>query len=319
MVKTTVVIPNYKGIKYIDACLHSLYEGVRVPKVIVVDNCSGDGSLEIIRERYPKVKVIGFPENQGFCRAVNAGIKAADTEYVLLLNNDTVSDTRMVLALEEALDKDPKAFSAAAKMVLLHSPDKLDGAGDLYSALGWAFARGKDKPVSAYNRGGRVFAVCAGAALYRKEIFDNIGYFDESHFAYMEDMDLGYRANIYGYHNIYVPDAVVFHAGSGVSGSRHNAFKVKLSSRNNVYLIYKNMPFLQMILNMPFLVIGYLAKLMFFSLKGLGRPYLAGSFEGLSLCGSPYGKEKKVKFLPKNLKNYIWIQGQLWVNVLRRL
>ncbi|WP_286080573.1 glycosyltransferase family 2 protein [Parablautia intestinalis] len=319
MIKTTVVIPNYNGIKYIDNCIASLYKGAVVPEVIVVDNHSEDGSPELVKEKYPGVRLITFTENKGFSAAVNEGIKEAHTKYVLLLNNDTVADGRMVTELEKAMEKNPGAFSAAAKMINLHTPDKLDGAGDFYCALGWAFARGKDKNTDSFNRPSRIFSSCAGAALYRRKMFDNIGYFDENHFAYLEDIDLGYRANIYGYPNIYVPEAEVLHAGSAVSGSRHNTFKVRLSARNSVYLIYKNMPLFQVLLNLPFLMAGYLIKWFFFTLKGMGGVYLEGVIKGLRLSLSEKGKKNKVRFSIGNLKNYIWIQEQLWLNMLRRI
>lgn len=319
MARTTVVIPNYNGIKYIENCLYSLEQGSVIPKIIVVDNGSGDGSLLLVKEKFPHVQIIEFAENTGFCKAVNTGIKAACTEYVLLLNNDTVADREMVKSLEAALDADQKAFSAAARMISLHDPEKLDGAGDFYCALGWAFSRGKDKAAESYMRPCRIFSACAGAALYRREVFDRIGYFDENHFAYLEDMDIGYRANIYGYHNKYAPDAIVYHAGSAVTGSRHNEFKVNLSSRNSVYLIYKNMPFLQILLNLPFLVLGYLVKALFFTLKGMGGVYLKGVGKGISLSLSSGGRKNKVKFSVKNLKNYVWIQLQLWLNLFRRV
>ena len=319
MIKTTVVIPNYNGIKYIDNCIASLYKGAVVPEVIVVDNHSEDGSPELVKEKYPGVRLITFTENKGFSAAVNEGIKEAHTKYVLLLNNDTVADGRMVTELEKAMEKNPRAFSAAAKMINLHTPDKLDGAGDFYCALGWAFARGKDKNTDSFNRPSRIFSSCAGAALYRRKMFDNIGYFDENHFAYLEEIDLGYRANIYGYPNIYVPEAEVLHAGSAVSGSRHNTFKVRLSARNSVYLIYKNMPLFQVLLNLPFLMAGYLIKWFFFTLKGMGGVYLEGVIKGLRLSLSEKGKKNKVRFSIGNLKNYIWIQEQLWLNMLRRI
>ncbi len=290
-----------------------------MPEVIVVDNHSEDGSPELVKEKYPGVRLITFTENKGFSAAVNEGIKEAHTKYVLLLNNDTVADGRMVTELEKAMEKNPGAFSAAAKMINLHTPDKLDGAGDFYCALGWAFARGKDKNTDSFNRPSRIFSSCAGAALYRRKMFDNIGYFDENHFAYLEDIDLGYRANIYGYPNIYVPEAEVLHAGSAVSGSRHNTFKVRLSARNSVYLIYKNMPLFQVLLNLPFLMAGYLIKWFFFTLKGMGGVYLEGVIKGLRLSLSEKGKKNKVRFSIGNLKNYIWIQEQLWLNMLRRI
>ena len=237
MQRTTVVIPNYNGMQYIDACLKSLQKSTVPLKIILVDNGSTDGSLNCVRENYPDVRIIAFPENTGFSKAVNAGILAADTEFVLLLNNDTVVDERMAEYLENAMEADEGCFSAAARMCSLSAPEKLDGAGDFYCALGWAFARGKDQPADRYLKPGRVFSACAGAAIYRRSLFLKIGYFDENHFAYLEDIDIGYRANIYGYPNQYVPQAVVYHAGSAVSGSRHNEFKVRLSAANSIYLI----------------------------------------------------------------------------------
>ncbi|MBS7338699.1 MAG: glycosyltransferase family 2 protein [Lachnospiraceae bacterium] len=319
MQRTTVVIPNYNGRQYIDACLKSLQKSTVPLKIILVDNGSTDGSLNCVRENYPDVRIIAFPENTGFSKAVNAGILAADTEFVLLLNNDTVVDERMAEYLENAMEADEGCFSAAARMCSLSAPEKLDGAGDFYCALGWAFARGKDQPADRYLKPGRVFSACAGAAIYRRSLFLKIGYFDENHFAYLEDIDIGYRANIYGYPNQYVPQAVVYHAGSAVSGSRHNEFKVRLSAANSIYLIYKNMPFLQLVLNLPFLLAGYLVKSLFFLTKGMGRAYLGGLAKGFCLSASEAGRRNKVPFRWKNLPHYLWIQGQLWLNLLRRL
>lgn len=318
MTKTTVVIPNYNGIKYLENCLSSLFQGTVIPHVILVDNGSTDGSRELAKEKYPNVEIIAFEENTGFCKAVNTGIQASATEYVMLLNNDTVADKEMIEQLEKVLDESAGTFSAAAKMINLYEPEKLDGAGDFYSALGWAYARGKDKPVDNYDTRDRIFSACGGAALYRREVFDEIGYFDENHFAYLEDMDIGYRANIYGWKNIYEPEAKVFHAGSGVSGSRHNEFKVRLSSRNSVYLIWKNMPFLQFLLNLPFLFVGYFVKTLFFVKKGLGRTYIKGLWAGLRLSLSKEGRRNKVKFSFAHTGNYCRIQWQLWKGMILR-
>ncbi|MCM1125209.1 MAG: glycosyltransferase family 2 protein [Lachnospiraceae bacterium] len=319
MTRVTVVIPNYNGIDYLENCLESVYNSSIPLHVIVVDNASKDGSINQVWDRFPKTEIILFDENRGFSAAVNAGIQAARTEYVLLLNNDTVVDAEMAERLTEELDRTPEAFSAAAKIFSLREPDKLDGAGDFYCALGWAFARGKGKSGELWQKPDRVFSSCAACALYRKSVFEQIGYFDVNHFAYLEDVDIGYRANIYGYANRYVPEAVVYHAGSAVSGSRHNEFKVKLSAGNSVYLIYKNMPFLQMLLNLPFLLIGYLCKVVFFAGKGLGGAYLEGISQGIELSASWKGRGNKVRFRWRNLKHYFWIQGQLWANLLRLL
>lgn len=158
-----------------------------------------------------------------------------------LINNDTKVAPHYVEALERAMDRSEKIFSVSSKMIQMYHPDLMDDAGDMYSVLGWAFQRGVGRPEGLYKKSCRVFTACAGAAIYRREVFETIGYFDEMHFAYLEDIDVGYRAKLYGYDNVFCPEAVVYHVGSGTSGSKYNSFKVKLAARNNVYLNYKNM------------------------------------------------------------------------------
>ena len=217
------------------------------------------------------------------------------------------------------MEREKKLFSVSARMVDLKNPEIMDGAGDLYSALGWAYAIGKGKPAARYEKSRSVFSACAGAALYRKSALERTGAFDELHFAYLEDVDIGYRARILGLSNAYEPSAVVLHAGSATSGSRYNEFKIRYSARNNVYLIYKNMPPLQLLLNSPFLAAGFLVKALFFLKKGHGGTYLKGLKEGLRLCASAEGGARRVRFKGRNLGNYIRIQLELWVNMFRRV
>ena len=313
--EVSVVIPNFNGIAFLDSVLASL-EGQTLNnfEVILVDNGSTDGSCSFVTANYPWVHLIELSENFGFCGAVNAGIRAAKAPYVLLLNNDTEVKEDFVEEMLAAIRRHKNAFSCGARMVQYHDRDKLDDVGNYYCALGWSFARGRGKDIHAYETEDRIFSACAGAAIYRKKILEKIGYFDEEHFAYLEDTDIGYRARIYGYENWYAPKAIVYHVGSGTSGSRYNQFKIRYSSRNNIYLIYKNMPLLQIILNLPFLVAGFLVKFLFFAVKGMGKEYAAGIKNGFSISM----KNKKVPFRMKHLPNYCKIQLELWINIVRR-
>ena len=300
---------------YLDGVLSSLErQTIRNFEVILVDNGSTDGSCAFVSAEYPWVHMIQLPENYGCSRAVNEGIHAARSPYVLLLNNDTEAEPDFLEEMVAALRRHKKAFSCQAKMIQLHDHDKMDDAGNYYCALGWSFARGRGKDIHAYETEDKIFSACAGAAIYRKKIIEKIGYFDEEHFAYLEDIDVGYRARIFGYENWYVPAALVYHVGSGTSGSRYNQFKIRYSSRNNIYLIYKNMPLLQIILNLPFLAVGFLIKFLFFAVKGMGKEYAAGIKNGFSISM----KNKKVPFRIKHLPNYCKIQLELWINIIRR-
>ena len=178
--------------------------------------------------------------------------------------------------------------------------------------LSWKFKSQK------YEKDSKIFAACGGASVYRKSVFDEIGIFDDNHFAYLEDIDIGYRALIHGYHNYYCHSAVVYHAGSGFSGSRYNKFKIDLSAKNSIYLIYKNMPFLQVILNLPFLLAGFMIKTVFFALKGFGKTYITGLLQGFELSFSQTGRQHKVVFRGKHLIHYVAIQWHLWWNIVRR-
>lgn len=315
--KSTIVIPNYNGIHYLESCLRSLQ--TETAHIIVVDNGSTDGSFELVREKFPQIETIRYSENTGFCKAVNAGIRTAKTTYVILLNNDTIVEPGFVRALEKVMERETKIFSASAKVISMQEKEKLDDAGDLYCALGWAYAIGKGKPEKQYQKEYPIFASCGAASIFRKSILEEIGLFDENHFAYLEDVDLGYRAQIYGYRNLFVPDARVFHAGSASSGSRYNKFKVDLTSKNSVYLVYKNMPFLQILINLPFLLLGFAIKTLFFVQKGLGKAYITGLVNGIRLCASKQGREKKVAFQGCHFGNYCRIQLALWLNMFRRL
>lgn len=342
--KVTIVIPNYNGMKFVEECMESvLNQDADTPpfKVLVVDNGSTDGSLEWLAERFPQStdvpvtastqsaavisdKMTGQPApvtilpqsaNTGFCHAVNVGIEAADTPYVLLLNNDTKVKSNFIKSLYQAIEKKPDAFSVSAKMLMWDKPELLDDAGDRYCVLGWAYARGKGKPANQYNTPCRIFSACGGAAIYRRHIFNEIGLFDEAHFAYLEDLDIGYRAQIYGYHNYYEPTAEVIHYGSASSGSRYNEWKTGIAAANSVYVIAKNMPLLQWIWNLPFLLAGFFIKYLFFCKKKMGKIYLKGLWDGMKKSLSKTGKKRKVFFKISRLGRYFAIQGQLYMNL----
>ncbi len=307
----TVIIPNFNGKHLLKPCLESLNIQNCVFNVIIVDNGSSDGSIGYIKANFSNYTVIENSENLGFSAAVNQGILASTTDYVLLLNNDVVLEENCILNLLNCIEKDDKSFAVASKML---NADKItiDDVGDEYTLLGWTKKVGNGKPRGMYNDEREIFSACAGASIYRRKVFDTIGYFDENFFAYMEDVDISYRAKIYGYKCIYCPDAVVYHMGSATSGSKYNGFKIKLAARNNVYVPYKNMPWPQLSLNMIFLVLGYLIKYLFFLRKGYGNDYINGLNEGLKSLD----RVTKVRYDSNRLSNYLSIEWLLIKNTI---
>ncbi|MBO4899375.1 MAG: glycosyltransferase family 2 protein [Lachnospiraceae bacterium] len=328
MPQTTVLIPNYNGIDYIEACIESIRTAGDYP-IVIVDNGSCDGSREVIEAHlsgeadpaYKGIELIPLAENTGFCHAVNVGLEKIRTEFVFLLNNDTTITPDTISALEKRMDSDSRIFAAQSKILSMSDPDIIDDSGDLYCALGWAFTPGKGKSADLYNRPCKVFACCGAAVLYRMSAFDDVGDFDEEHFAYLEDIDIGYRARIMGYRNVYEPASIIYHAGSAVSGSRYNRFKVNLAAQNSIYIIYKNMPLVQFILNLPLLLLGFTIKTLFFSVKLMGLTYLRGLLRGFMLCAKDIknGHRNKVWFRPRYLGRYFIIQYELLVNTIRRI
>ncbi|MCD8370371.1 MAG: glycosyltransferase family 2 protein [Clostridiales bacterium] len=312
MKKATIIIPNYNGLRFMEPCMAALAaQTCQDFEVLVVDNGSTDGSAEWLKSH--EIPSVLLPENTGFSGAVNVGIRAAETPYVILLNNDTEAEPGYVGALLRAIEASPRIFSVSPKMIQLYHRDRMDDAGDMYSVMGWAYQRGVGQETGRYDRPCPVFSACAGAAIYRRSVFEEIGLFDEMHFAYLEDIDVGWRAKLAGYINWYCPEAVIYHVGSGTSGSKYNEFKVRLAARNNVYLNYKNMPDLLLLLHAAPLVVGILVKYFFFRKKGFGKAYLEGVWEGLRTVH----QTKRVRYRREHLGDYLATEWELvWGTIL---
>lgn len=275
----SVVIPNYNGENIIKPCLDALLKQTLKPiEVIIIDNASIDKSLEIIRPY--GYTIIENRENVGFAKAVNQGIKAAKYDYVFLLNSDVVIEEETLEVLLAEIIKDENVFSIQPKMMQYYAPDLIDDAGDIYTPFGWAFQLGHGLSGKHYNKQRETFSCCAGAALYRKSIFGRIGYFDERFFAYMEDVDLGFRARRFGFINVYTPKTNVFHIGSASFGKEMSSLRAHLSGQNNYLTMRNNMPFGILGWNFPLLIIGFLLKYLKFIRQGFGNDFIKGISNG---------------------------------------
>jgi GT2 family glycosyltransferase len=242
--RVSVVIPNWNGLGHLPDCLSALAaQSFADFEVVLVDNASSDGGVEWVQEHHPDVRIVQRPDNGGFSKAVNAGIAAADGEYVALLNNDTAADVDWLKALVATLDEYSSYDFAASKMVLFDKPDRLNAAGDVY-ALGLLAGknRGLGRPASRYCTAERVLGASAGAALYRRALFDEVGLFDEDFFLIGEDTDLNLRCLIAGKRCIYVPAALVRHKLRASIEARPAWEMTRLGARNEAIAAAKSLP-----------------------------------------------------------------------------
>ncbi|MCW5199289.1 glycosyltransferase family 2 protein [Desulfobulbus sp. F1] len=291
-----IVIPNWNGLRFLSDCLSSIErQQFDSWQITVVDNGSSDGSVEYLRKAYPQVHVIALPENRGFSAAVNAGILSSDVPYVFLLNNDTELPPDCLHHLLKAAEELREYDFFAPKMLSFHERTVLDGAGDGYLRGGAGYRLGTmEKDSEIYNQPGPVFGACAGAALYRRNIFDRIGLFDEDFFAYLEDVDLNLRLNRAGYKGYYVPAAKVYHIGSATSGSKFNPFTIRLSTRNSIYVLIKHYSLLLFLRFLPVIAIYQLCWLLFTIKKGHFGAYCQGLGEALRCFSKMRNKRQEI-------------------------
>ena len=237
----SVIIPNWNGANHLPCCIESLRrQTFRDFEVIVIDNGSTDRSLALLSHEYPEVRVLALGQNRGFAGACNAGMRAAQGTFFVLLNNDTEADTHWLSEVVAAFGRHPKAGSVASKMLLFDQRDTFHTAGDFYRVDGIPGNRGVwQKDRGQYDQEEAVFSACGGSAAYRRTALDQVGLLDEDFFFSCEDVDLAWRAQLAGWRCIYAPRAVVYHKLSATGGGATASF---YDGRNFIYLLVKYYP-----------------------------------------------------------------------------
>ena len=302
----SVIIVNWNGRKFLAKCLESLlHQAYRRFSIILVDNGSNDGSIDFVIRNYPEVKTIALPKNVGFSVANNIAIKTVKTEYVALLNNDAVAHPLWLQSLIGALESCPEAGFAASKMLYYDNPEIIDRAGDSYTRAGAGLLRGRAEPASSYNRQEWIFGACAAAALYRTRMLRDIGLFDEDFFLLYEDVDLSFRAQLRGYKCLYVPEAIVYHKGSG-SIIYDSPTSVYYGHRNLEWVYIKNMP-AGLILKTLFPHIIYdMAAFFFFAARGRSKDFIKAKWDALKGLNKVLKKRRQIQDNRKVGNDYIW-------------
>ena len=240
----SVVIPNFNGKELVVGCLNSLRkQKFKDFGIVVVDNGSWDGSIDLITNQFPEVTVIPLEKNTGFAHAVNVGIKKSQSPYVFLLNNDTELDPNCLFKLVSVAKEKKDVGFVTAKFLDFKDRTKIQNATDQIDVVGHLIIKGENKKDSPeYNKEGYTFLASGGGTLIKREVFDTIGFFDDDFFFYMEDADFFLRAQIGGFKGWYEPKAIVYHIGRATSSKRPK-WSEYMVFRNMTMVIIKNFPF----------------------------------------------------------------------------
>lgn len=274
--KTAIVVPNWNGAEDLPACLDSLAAQTEPADIVVVDNGSSDNSVSLLESKYPNVKLLRNRKNLGFAGGVNTGIRYAlerDYDLIALFNNDAVADKEWLRHLVKSLEG---SAGIATSKICAADKSHLDSTGDIYTTWGLPFPRGRGEPISQkYDKATMIFGASGGASLYKSEMLKQIGLFDEAFFAYYEDVDISFRAQLAGWKVVYVPDAICYHA-IGATSSKIKDFTTYQTMKNLPMLFWKNVPRTLLPVMLPRFYIAYNS----FYVSALGRGQLWPALRG---------------------------------------
>lgn len=287
MPRFSILILNWNGRELLVDCLSSLaQQRVRDFEVIVVDNGSEDGSAALVAEKFPDVRLLALPTNTGFCGGNNIAFAQASGELILLLNNDAELREDFLENIAAAADAHPECGMFAANVRMFDRRDVFDSTGLLVYPDGLCRSRGwLEEDTGQYDISDEVLCPNGCAAVYRRSMIEDVGFFDEAYFAYLEDLDLGLRGQLQGWRCRYVPGAVAYHKKSMTSGY-HSAFKAHLVERNRIWNAIRLLP-LRLLLLSPLWTIARYAMQGYAAASGKGmsskfrRDYSRGTLVGI--------------------------------------
>jgi len=290
----SVIIVNYNGKKFLSDCLNSIFHQTYFPfEVIMVDNASHDGSFEYVQQNFPEVRMFSQSTNLGFAGGTNAGIRVAKGEFIFTLNNDTIADSHMLEEIVRPMQLDSRVGVCGSKILL---PDgRINSTAICISRSGAAWDRGMGEPDQGqYDMPEEVFGACAGAALYRRSMLEEIGLFDEDFFLFMEDVDLAFRARLSGWKCMYVPPARVIHVHGGTTepGSDISMYYV---NRNLLWYAVKNFPSRALIMFIPWIIGRNIAVIPYYFLKRKGKAIIKAKVDSVKGLPKMINKRQSIK------------------------
>jgi hypothetical protein len=317
--EASIIIVTWNGREHLDACLTAVAAQREVEaETILVDNGSTDGTVDFVRAHFPWVRVVALDTNRGFAGGNNAGVREARGHVLAFLNNDTVAAPGWLSGLVGALDPTRRVALATSRIVYMHPSGVIDSAGDGMTRAGGAFKRLHGAPAVLAEESREVFGACGAAFAVLKQVFHEIGGFDEDFFASHEDVDLSYRARLRGYRCWYEARAVVEHRGSATLG-RVSAFAVYQGQRNLEWAYFKNTPMPLLLRTLPDHLVYDAAAAVHFARLGLLGTFLRAKLAALGGLPSVLRKRATVQAARTASSREIWVQLEpRWIALKRR-
>ncbi len=290
----SLVLVNYNGKDVLADCLDSvLSQSLPADEVVVVDNCSTDGSREWLQTRHESAwSNLFLDSNVGYAAACNAGIAASRGDFIGILNNDLILASDWLEALLR--HNDPEWSFWASRIVFASDPQRIDSAGDGMAVVGSGFKTGHGRDASLFDQPREVFGACGAAALFRRELLERTGGFDPDFFLIYEDADLNMRARLFGYRCLYVPDAMVRHRVNTSIGLLSPTY-VYYGHRNSEYVFWQNMPTSLLVRYLPERMLFNLLCLAYFTLRGRGWDFLRAKKDFIRDWRKVKAKRKRVQ------------------------
>lgn len=296
------IIVNWNGRSLLQKCIESIYaQSVKDFEIILVDNASEDDSVDFVRKEFPEVRLVCLGENRGFAGGNCAGLRYAKGEVIALLNTDAYLHEDWILAMDQAFASDQQVGICASRLIVPET-GLIDSAGDALTTAFTCTKEGEFESPEKFAQDRYVTAACAAAAVYRRDMIDEIGFFDEDFFLILEDSDLSFRARLQGWKCLFVADAVAYHQVSSTIGAMSD-LSVYYFSRNSEFLWLKNVPLWGMVRYAHIRMVYQLMALFYFCiLKRKARPYLKGKVDAY-LCFLPNMRKRKFIQAGKKLDN----------------
>ncbi len=304
----SIVIPNHNGAVYLETCLRSLQaQFCDQMEVIVVDNASQDASAGIVQSIMPNAILLMESRNLGFAGGVNAGIRASRGEWIAVLNNDTELAGDWFAECVCAIRERPDAAFFACRILDFKDRGRVYSAGDCFLRGGIGYRRGQELPDrEEYRQECEIFSASGCAALFRRNVLEGVGLFDERFFAYLEDVDLGLRLQLGGYHGYYMPRAVVYHLGAATSGGEFSQLSVRLRTRNALLLLLKNLPLLIVLQCLPGIFLMQLSWLVRAALHGRLGSYALGLAGAFRLAPAMIRERSRFRCMSSVTRRNLW-------------